>query len=176
MRPYALALVPLLAACTPAHHAASAPGAPSPAAPRTVSGGCGGTGLIRGRPPAWNPAPAGFVLQPPTLPYVVGRAGTVMGYLYRVPLVAPPPRDGNKILWFVRHPRDGHPLRMTAHPYGAGRPLVTRQFPADSRPGEIYPSAVDVPRPGCWVFTLTWDGHEDTVALNFVPGTRTSSS
>jgi hypothetical protein len=143
-----------------------------------MTGGCGGSPLIRGGPPVWNPRPAGFTQQPPGLPYVLGRQGSVMGYLFHTPLAAPAPKDGarNKILWFVRQPRESNPLRLTGHPLGAGRPQVTARFPADSGPGEIYPTSVDVPRPGCWVFTLTWGGHEDTVALKFSPAPHPSAS
>ena len=39
---------------------------------------------------------------------------------------------------------------------------------ADSSPGEIYPSIVDVPSPGCWHFTLSWAGHHDEIDLLYV--------
>ena len=37
-----------------------------------------------------------------------------------------------------------------------------------SEPGEIYPSEIVVPSPGCWHFTLSWNGHTDTVDLWYV--------
>jgi hypothetical protein len=149
----------------------------TPSAPRTtLAGGCAGTPVLRGAPPGWNPRPAGFIKEP-DLPYVLGRKGTAMGYIFNAPLVAPPRAGTNKILWYVRQPRNGSPLRITGHPAGADHhPEVTRQFPADSSPGEIYPAAVEVPHPGCWVFTLTWDGHEDDVVLRFSPAARPDAS
>lgn len=148
--------------------------APS-ASPATLAGGCGATRLLQGAPPAWNPRPAGFN-GPPGLPYVLGRKGTIMGYLFRTPLVAAPRGPGDKILWYVRLPRHGSPLSITGHPRGADHPRVSRRFLADSSPGEIYPSGVDVPRPGCWVFTLTWDGHEDDLTLSFSAATHANPS
>ena len=34
--------------------------------------------------------------------------------------------------------------------------------------GEIYPSEIVAPSPGCWQFTLSWSGHTDTVDLWYV--------
>jgi hypothetical protein len=36
---------------------------------------------------------------------------------------------------------------------------------ANSGPGEIYPSIVDVPQAGCWHFDLSWSGHKASVEL-----------
>ena len=46
-------------------------------------------------------------------------------------------------------------------------PAVELREPANSGPGEIYPSFVDVPLPGCWTFTLRWHGHTDTIDLPY---------
>jgi len=46
------------------------------------------------------------------------------------------------------------------------RPFFSSQ-PANSGPGEIYPSIVDVPQPGCWRFDLSWSGHRATVYLEY---------
>ncbi|GAB2838939.1 hypothetical protein GCM10027176_48780 [Actinoallomurus bryophytorum] len=45
-----------------------------------------------------------------------------MGYIFNAPLVAPPRAGKNKILWHVRQPRDGSPLRITGHPAGRTTP------------------------------------------------------
>jgi hypothetical protein len=74
----------------------------------------------------------------------------------------------NKILWVVAVPRDGRPLRLTGHPLGARTPAVSITQPANSAPGEIYPSIVNVPTPGCWHFTLSWNRQSDTVDLRYV--------
>jgi hypothetical protein len=73
----------------------------------------------------------------------------------------------NKILWYVRFPRDGKPLMAEGHPLGASRPVARFSQPANSGPGEIYPSGPAVPMPGCWHFTLSWNGHSAEVDLLF---------
>jgi hypothetical protein len=73
----------------------------------------------------------------------------------------------NKVLWIMKLPRLGSPLRIEARPVGASRPLIRSTFPADSSPGEIYPSYVNVPRAGCWRLTLRWAGHVDSIDLRY---------
>ncbi|WP_326823622.1 hypothetical protein OHA77_36520 [Streptosporangium sp. NBC_01639] len=105
----------------------------------------------------------------PDGPYVVSAGGDVVGYLFACPLRAGRPTNpSNKILWYVRLPREGNDLVMTGHPRGAAGPVVRHRFPADSSPGEIYPSGVDVPTPGYWTFELAWGEHRDTVDLKYV--------
>ena len=105
------------------------------------------------------------------MPYVLGTNDTIMGYLFGFPLRAcHPDNPSNKILWYVRLPRDGHPLVVRAHPAGGTTPVVSYSFPADSSPGEIYPSAVDVPTPGCWTLDLSWGAHRDTTRLSYRVG------
>jgi hypothetical protein len=36
---------------------------------------------------------------------------------------------------------------------------------ADSFPGEIYPTTVEVPNAGCWHFELAWGGNKTSVDL-----------
>ncbi|MDG4858992.1 hypothetical protein P8605_12640 [Streptomyces sp. T-3] len=126
--------------------------------------------MLRGAPPDWNPEPAGFSGGPGKLPYVLGTRDAAMGYVWAKPLRAGGGADsGNKILWFVRHPRMGDPLTVRAHPRDAERPVVTSTESADSGPGEIYPSGIDVPHPGCWTLELSWGVHRDEVDLEFAP-------
>jgi hypothetical protein len=125
---------------------------------------CGATKVQRGTPPEWTrSAPTG-------LRFVVSQHHDVAGFLFADPLVAPPDRVAynNKVLWVVRLPRLGTALVLDgAGPTGASP--VHLEHPADSGPGEIYPSIVDVPSPGCWHFTLQWAGHTDEVDLRYVP-------
>jgi hypothetical protein len=60
--------------------------------------------------------------------------------------------------------------RCQSQPVGERRqrPVVSSTWPADSSPGEIYPSEIEVPAPGCWQFTLSWNGHTDTIDLWYV--------
>jgi len=44
---------------------------------------------------------------------------------------------------------------------------VHHSFPANSGPGEIYPSVVDVPEAGCWAFTLRFAGLTAEVELAY---------
>jgi hypothetical protein len=74
----------------------------------------------------------------------------------------------DKILWIVRLPRGGQPLKITAHPVGRAAPVVTSVMSAGSSPGQIYPSDIVVPTPGCWQLTLAWHGHSDTVDLRYI--------
>jgi hypothetical protein len=100
---------------------------------------------------------------------VLAERGQVAGFLFGYPLMAGNPQPySDKILWVVASPRDGMPLRLTGHRLGAAGPVVSTALPADSEPGEIYPSEIQVPSPGCWQFTLSWNGHADTVDLWYV--------
>lgn len=144
-----------------------------PSAAQFAADACDGTVIHSGPPPSWNPAPAGFSEQPPTLPYVVGSDDSVMGYLWVHPLYTPESGTrSNKILWYVRYPRDGSPLVVTGRLRSGHGRTVRESFPDNSTPGEIYPSDITVPRPGCWSFTLRWAGHTDRVDLLFtrLPG------
>jgi hypothetical protein len=117
-----------------------------------AGGGCGQTPVYTG-----GELPEWATVNAPRLPYVVGRPGTVIGYLF-------PPRltagdiASNKILWYVATPRDGQALLAAGHPLDAATPIARFTKAADSFPGEIYPSGPTVPSAGCWRFTLTWLG------------------
>jgi hypothetical protein len=137
-------------------------GRPSTTAASNGAPACG-TPLSRaGDAPNWTRS-----ANPPTdVPHVLSRQRNVAAFVFGQPLQAHR-SDGrtNKILWVVREPRNGRPLRI------AGRRARTRAriapivLPAGSEPGEIYPSTVNVPRPGCWVFTLSWGPHRATIGL-----------
>jgi len=129
-----------------------------------ATGGCGPRPLLSGGVPSWT-GPA----NPPALIYVLGRHQQVAGFLFGFPLMAGHPEPfTDKILWVVRSDRHGAPLRLTGHPLNAATPVVRSSWPANSSPGNIYPSDIEVPSPGCWRFTLTWHRHTDTVDLWYV--------
>jgi hypothetical protein len=93
------------------------------------------------------------------------------GFLFGYPLRAGhPDNPSNKILWAVRTPQQGAPLVLDAHPLGAQSPQVRYTRAADSGPGEIYPSIIDVPLPGCWVVSLSWATGKATVELEYAAG------
>jgi hypothetical protein len=131
-----------------------------------VAGGCGDTPLWTGASPDWT-ASAGA---PGQLPYALSHEGNVFAALFAKPLRAGADVTDptNKILWIVREPRDGQPLKITLRPADGQGPVVSQEEPADSSPGEIYPSSVDVPTAGCWAITVEWAGHRATLELPWV--------
>jgi hypothetical protein len=134
-----------------------------------VPGGCGTTQLFRGRLPAWT-APAFSDSSPGPVPWpaALSERGTVAAVVFGYPLRAGNPTGRmNKVLWIMKLPRLGSPLRVEARPADAGKPLIRLTFAADSSPGEIYPSYVNVPMTGCWRLTLRWAGHEDWIDLHY---------
>ena len=177
MRTLVLLMVVLLgvAGCSSSAPKASSPASPSPspvdrlpsAAASIVAGGCGSTNVYRGGVPPWLDA-AGANNNPDSLAYVIASPPVAAGFLFGNPLTAGSPTTrANKILWVVGFPRESTSLVVTGHPVGAGSPIIRDSFPADSSPGEIYPSIVDVPSPGCWHIDLSWAGHTASVELQF---------
>lgn len=161
---------PATRAGTPAQGNGSTAQAGRPAASPPVrgaaytSGGCGATPLVLGSTPRWASS-----ANPPRIRYALAERGRAAGFLFGYPLMAGNPQPySDKILWVVASPRDGMPLRLTGHPLHAATPVVSSTWPADSAPGEIYPSEIAVPAPGCWQFTLSWNGHSDTIDLWYV--------
>jgi hypothetical protein len=141
--------------------------ATSPPRAQLASGGCGSTQARVGAVPAWLDAAAGHNL--PQLPYVIAVPDSAAGFLFARPLRAGRPENpANKILWVVRTPREGSPLEVDGHPLGTDGPIVHQSQPADSFPGEIYPSIIDAPTSGCWHFTLQWATGRAEVDLNYV--------
>jgi hypothetical protein len=128
-----------------------------------VRGGCGTAQAYRGANPEWTET-----ARVPSTPYVLGHEGDVAAFLWARPLRAGHPKDpANKILWVVRLPRDGQNLIISGRRTGAPKPTVRHTRPPDSGPGEIYPSTIDVPTPGCWRFELQWGAHRDRVELMY---------
>jgi len=133
-----------------------------------VRGGCGQTALYKGPIPVWLDQAAGNNT-PTFLPYAIASPATAGAFIFGYPLLAGHPTEpANKILWVVRTPRQGGPLIIDGHPLGLTAPVVHETRSADSSPGEIYPSAVDVPSAGCWHFTLTWATGRAEVDLEYV--------
>lgn len=127
--------------------------------------GCGGTEVRHGNLPGWT-RDAGA---PSDLPYVVSAEGNLVGTLFGAPLRAPAPGVGrqNKILWIVREARGGQPLALSLHRVDGPAADVTTSEEADSGPGEIYPSIVDVPVAGCWHVTARWNGNTANLDLRY---------
>ena len=133
--------------------------------------GCGVTKIAHGAVPAWTaPAFAESSSRIPPWPHAVSERGNVVAIVFGYPLRAGQPTNpANKVLWIMRLPRNGSPLTIKARPLHANAPLVTIVEPADSSPGEIYPSYVNVPSAGCWRLSLRWAGHTDSIDLPYRP-------
>ncbi|MGH7870469.1 MAG: hypothetical protein ACREP9_23195 [Candidatus Dormibacteraceae bacterium] len=132
-----------------------------------VQGGCGATPVYKGYEPAWLDQ-AGAHNNPSGLPYVLAVDETAAGFIFGYPLRAGHPTNpSNKILWVVRLPRNGSSLAISGQLSGADAASVHESEPANSGPGEIYPSIVDVPQSGCWRFDLLWAGHHAAAYLQY---------
>jgi hypothetical protein len=156
-----LTAAPFAAGCSSSHPASNSASATSTAAAR-----CGSTVLHRVAPPAWTSSSGA----PTGLPYAVAAHSRAVAFIFGYPLRAGDPSNpSNKILWVVRSPRNGSDLVIRARPLHATAPVITIRRPANSGPGEIYPSYVNVPAPGCWRMTLHWNGHADSINLAYRP-------
>lgn len=123
--------------------------------------------MVRGGVPAWVDV-AGAQNNPDGLPYVVAIPPSAAGFIFGYPLRAGHPQSPtNKILWVVGLPRNGSPLEVSGRPLNATTPSIHQTQLADSGPGEIYPSIIDVPKPGCWRFDLSWAGNHTAVDLEY---------
>jgi hypothetical protein len=146
--------------------AAAALFAPTTAA-KPTDGGCGSTTVLTGGVPdtlvrsTGDNAPTG-------VPYAVTHPATAAGFLFGYPLHVPSAGIGssNKILWVVGVQRTGD-LVIDGVPLGKNAPAVHYSFSANSSPGEIYPSGVDVPEARCWAFTLRFAGQTAHIELAY---------
>jgi hypothetical protein len=110
--------------------------------------------------PDW--ARAGFSPPKAPWPYVLGANDTIVGILFSHPLRSSArPDRANKILW-VSHIGGQGPLMIKARLSGSTR--------VASRRVDVGPSIIDMPAAGCWIFTLSWSGHEDQVAVPYRAG------
>jgi hypothetical protein len=90
----------------------------------------------------------------------MGVNDTIVGVLFGYPLRSPArPDRNNKILWVSRLGGQG-PLTIEARLSGSTRV-------ASRRVEDVGPSIIDMPTAGCWIFTLSWSGHTDQVAVPY---------
>jgi hypothetical protein len=134
--------------------------------PSLVASGCGEYPLLSGNEPRWLDD-AGAHNNPTGVPYVIATPPIAAGFVFGYPLTAGRTEPSNKILWVVGKPWNGSPLIVGGHPVGAQSPSDGWRFEADSGPGDIYPSIVNVPQAGCWQFDLGWAGNHAMVDLNY---------
>ena len=134
---------------------------------RTRAGRCRPAPIHHRPPPSWT-APAFSDSSPGFAPpYALASGDSAGAFFFAHPVRAGHPTNpDNKVLWIVRYPRNGNPLEITAR-FGADPSIVVRaSWPADSEPGEIYPSYLDLPRPGCWSLTLAWGVHRASIDVH----------
>jgi hypothetical protein len=104
------------------------------------------------------------------VPYALASDDAAAAFFFAPSLRAGHPTNPeNKVLWVMRYPRDGHPLEITARLGSDPARTVRITRAADSSPGEIYPSYLDLPRPGCWRLALAWGAHRARLDVQVLP-------
>lgn len=177
-RAVAAGLILLLASCGTAGRSsgpsAAAPTSTRPPAKAAQAGG-GATGPCRPAPihhgaaPDWTAPVWGSSSGPLEVPYALASGETALAFFWARLRAGHPDNPFNKVLWVVQASRKGHPLVIEATSASSpGRTVVLREE-ADSGPGEIYPSYVDLPTPGCWRLALRWGTHRATIDVTVHP-------
>lgn len=122
----------------------------------------------QGSLPSW--ARQGFPRDVPQR-HIIGDKGEIAAVLFGYPYHAPAAEDrANKILWVAKDTEGaagpGPDDRLTIKAVLAGtNEVVTR-----SVTGGPGPSLVDLPKPGCWKFSLSWAGHADHLDIEYLAG------
>jgi hypothetical protein len=130
---------------------------------------CAPAPIEHGAPPSWSAAAWSSSSPDFRVPYALASGDTAGAFFFADPLRAGHPENpSNKVLWIVDAPRNGHPLRIVARRPDSSQ-TVRMQFPADSGPGEIYPSGVDLPSAGCWKLSLAWGAHRASIDVEVAP-------
>ncbi|GLZ09576.1 hypothetical protein Acsp03_70420 [Actinomadura sp. NBRC 104412] len=119
-----------------------------------------------GELPTW--ARSGFS-EDARVTYVLGERGLIAGVVFGHPLHVPPGNARqNKILWVAKERGSGGAgsakdaqLKITAVPADGGQAV---ERVVEGGPG---PSIIDMPKTGCWSFTLRWGGLTDTLDLYY---------
>jgi len=143
----------------------------SPRAARSATaaaGVCVAAPIHRGAPPAWSASAwsssPGF-----RLPYSLASGDSAAAFFWVRLRAGDPSNPANKVLWVMRYPRQHTPLRILAR-WGASAAVTARSsWPPDSSPGEIYPSYLNLPKPGCWQLTLRWSSHTARLDVEIDP-------
>jgi len=140
---------------------ATSSGAPqsAPVTERPAAGGCAFTPAAIGGRPAWAPDPTDA-----TTPYVLATPPTAVAILVAQPVRAGHPTNpANKVVFGVRSPRLGTPLRIEAR--ATTGDTVHLAIPADVVDAEVYITYLDLPAPGCWRLNLSWGAPQATTIL-----------
>jgi hypothetical protein len=138
----------------------------SPVATHSFVGGCAGTVLTDGEPPAWAQGGWNVVKGTPwTVPWALGTGGQAVAFVFAGQLVAgsSPRVDGtnNKVLWVAKG--NASNFVVEAIPPGGKQVAVTVNG---------GPSIVDLPAAGCWTFRMSWGqpvSARSTINLDVLP-------
>ena len=115
--------------------------------------------------PVW--AREGFSPPETAVPHVLGEKGTILGVVFGQPLRGPNVAGhGNKVLWVAK------PMKGVGSAASAALTIRASLNGSDTSVVRVLsggpgPSLVDMPKPGCWTFNLTWSGHSDRLALRY---------
>jgi hypothetical protein len=176
----AAAAAVLLAACGGGSHATSTRAAATrkAAVARTAAvdpARCVPAAIHAGAPPSWTASAWSESSPNFRVPYALASGDAAGAFFFARTLRAGHPTNpSNKVLWIVRFPRNGHPLEVSARLGRDPSEVVRTSWPADSEPGEIYPSEVDLPTPGCWHLDLAWGSHRASIDVEVRAARHTS--
>jgi hypothetical protein len=91
----------------------------------------------------------------------------IIGEVFAPRLVSPPSRQyANKILWTSEQTGGSADLLITASLNGSSL-HAERRVEGNMAPGSSRPSIIDVPKAGCWTFSLRWGETGDVVAVRY---------
>ncbi len=134
-----------------------------------AGGGCVVAAIHRGAPPAWSAAAWSSSSGGFRLPYSLASGDSAAAFFWVRLRAGSPTNPANKVLWVMRYPRQNSPLRILAR-WGPDPAVTARSsWPPDSSPGEIYPSYLNLPKPGCWQLKLSWSSHTARLDVQIHP-------
>ena len=98
---------------------------------------------------------------------LIGVQHNIIGAVFAPRLVSPPSRQyTNKILWTSERTGGSADLLISASLNGSTL-HVERRVEGNMTPGSSRPSIIDIPKAGCWTFSLRWGETSDVVAVRY---------
>jgi hypothetical protein len=129
----------------------------------TGAGACDGA-VKNERAPAW----AQFAAPRSATPYIVGRGGRIIAFLFTQPVRAGnQTRPHNKILWVIAGANRNRTLRLQAQLVNS-RTIEHRRYRSVDPSGRIFPTYLNLPAAGCWSLAATWDGQAAHAVIRVV--------
>ncbi|WNM29415.1 hypothetical protein RKE30_02900 [Streptomyces sp. Li-HN-5-11] len=141
--------------------------APTHVAASNAGGSCH-PAVTPGLLPTW--ARRGFTGEA-SIRHIIGDNGQIAAVLFGYPYHAPAAKDSaNKILWVAKDAEGAARSGPDDHMVIKARLSGTNEVVSRSIAGGPGPSLVDMPKPGCWKFSLSWPGHSDTLDIEYLAG------